>query len=169
MHEQVIGMASEETRTNDTDDPLADEGLLKYVRILKDNDVKVTSQRVRILEYLDLSQGHVDAETLHKVLRRENPSLSKTTVYNNLELFRKKGLVSVLTISGTERWYEMERGMHHHLLCDGCGRIYNIDISCPYLGGMLHGEHKIKEVHGYFRGTCSTCLSAGTVEEDKED
>jgi len=162
-------MASEETRTNDTDGALATEGLLKYVNILKDTDVKVTSQRVRILEYLDSTKGHVDAETLHRVLRKENPSLSKTTVYSNLELFRQKGLVSVLTISGTERWYELERGMHHHLLCDECGRIYNIDISCPYLGGMLHGEHKIKEVHGYFRGTCKTCLSAGRVEEEKED
>ena len=162
-------MASEEPRTNDLDDPLTDEGLLKYVKILKDNNVKVTSQRVRILEYLDSTEGHVDAETLHTVLRKENPSLSKTTVYSNLDLFRQKGLVSVLTISGTERLYEMERGMHHHLLCDECGRIYNIDISCPYLGGMLHGEHKIKEVHGYFRGTCNTCLSAGTVDEDKED
>jgi len=162
-------MASEEIRTDDADEALADEGLLKYVNILKDNDVKVTSQRMRILEYLDLTEGHVDAETLHSVLRKENPSLSKTTVYNNLELFRQKGLVSVLTISGTERWYELERGMHHHLLCDECGRIYNIDISCPYLGGMLHGEHKIKEVHGYFRGTCKTCLAAGPVDEDKED
>ena len=157
-------MASEETRTDGTDDPLANEGLWKYVKILKENDVKVTSQRVRILECLDSTDGHVDAETLHTVLRKENPSLSKTTVYNNLELFRKKGLVSVLTISGTERWYEMERGMHHHLLCDECGRIYNIDISCPYLGGMLHGEHKIKEVHGYFRGTCNFCLKAASVD-----
>ena len=68
--------------------------------------------------------------------------------------------MSVLTITPQELRYEFGQDLHHHLLCDGCGRIYDIRVGCPYLGSMLDGEHKVKEVHGYFRGTCKHCLGA---------
>jgi Fe2+ or Zn2+ uptake regulation protein len=145
------------------------EGLDRFVSTLRAHDIKVTSQRIRILKFLDRFGDHVDADAIYSALKGHNPSLSKTTVYNTLDLFHEKGLVSVLTISGTEQRYELEQGMHHHLLCSRCGGIYNIDISCPYLGGMIHGEHKIEEVHGYFRGICKNCLSAAAVKENRED
>ena len=131
---------------------------------LKARGIKVTAQRVWVLRFLEGNKDHPDVDTIHSALRRESPSLSKTTVYNTLDLLREVGMVQRLTISGTEQRYELGSEMHHHLLCNRCGRIYNIEITCPYLGGMLHGEHKIQEVHGYFMGICKHCLSAAADE-----
>ena len=100
-------------------------------------------------------------DTIYRALRRGSPSLSRTTVYNTLEMLRSKGLVQSITISGTELRYEVAKPCHHHLLCGQCGRIYDIMIDCPFLGGMLEGEHKVDEVHGYFKGTCKACLARG--------
>ena len=142
-----------------------DEGeLLMYAEQLRSRGIKATSQRIGILRFLDGNGDHPDVDTIYAMLKHTNPSLSKTTVYNTLDLLREKGVVQLLTISGTEHRYEIFTQMHHHLLCNSCGRIYNIDISCPLLGDMLHGEHKIEEVHGYFRGICKHCLSSADIE-----
>jgi Fe2+ or Zn2+ uptake regulation protein len=131
---------------------------------LREQGLKATPQRIRILKFLRERDGHPTADEIYSTLKEASPSLSKTTVYNNLEILRQKGLVSVLTISPSEMRYEYGQDMHHHLLCDECGNIYDIDISCPYMDNMLHGEHKVKEVHGYFRGTCKDCLTAGAMD-----
>jgi Fe2+ or Zn2+ uptake regulation protein len=168
---RVDGMSSEDIRLEgDKGGGEAGLGELdQYAVVLREKGIKVTSPRLRILQYLEDVENHPDADTIYSTLKADNPSLSKTTVYNTLDLFHRKGLVSVLTISKTEQRYEPYKDMHHHLLCGRCGRIYDIDISCPYLDGMLHGEHKVEEVHGYFKGTCKHCLSEVRADEEKEE
>ncbi len=145
-------------------------GLQRYVCMLRRRALKVTSPRVRILQFLEGRDDHPTVDTIHSEVSSKVPSLSKTTVYTTLELFRQEGLVSVLTITPSELRYEFGQDLHHHLLCEGCGRIYDIEVGCPYLGSMLHGEHKVKEVHGYFRGTCKHCLAADAdVDNEEED
>lgn len=132
--------------------------------MLRSKGVRATSQRIQIYAFLVGREDHPDVDTIFRALRRESPSLSRTTVYNTLEMLRRKGLVQAITISGTERRYEVAKMCHHHLLCSQCGRVYDIMIDCPYLGELLHGEHKVDEVHGYFMGTCKTCLAKGRVD-----
>ena len=144
-------------------------GLGRYACMLRRIGLKVTSPRVRILQFLEGSGDHPTVDAVHSAVMVKVPSLSKTTVYNTLELFHEEGLVTILTISPGELRYEFTKGVHHHLMCDQCGRIIDIDVGCPYLGAMLHGEHKIKEVHGYFRGTCKHCLEAEGLEANEED
>jgi Fe2+ or Zn2+ uptake regulation protein len=144
-------------------------GLQRYVCMLKKRDLKVTSPRVRILQFLEGRTDHPTADTVHSQVSQNVPSLSKTTVYSTLELFRGEGLVTVLTIVPNELRYEFGRESHHHLLCDGCGRIYDIDVGCPHMETTVQGEHKVKEVHGYFRGTCKHCLEADAELDIEED
>lgn len=143
--------------------------LERYACMLRRRDLKVTSPRVRILQFLEHRNDHPTADTVHSEVSAQVPSLSKTTVYSTLELFRREGLVRVLTITPHELRYEFGQDTHHHLLCDGCGRIIDIRVGCPYLGSLLDGEHKVKEVHGYFRGTCKHCLEAGADCEKEEE
>jgi Fur family peroxide stress response transcriptional regulator len=153
------------TAERDCDEP----GLKRYVCMLKRRDLMVTAPRVRILQFLEGREDHPTADNIHSHVSVKVPSLSKTTVYNTLELFHREGLVSVLTITPQELRYEFGQELHHHLLCDACGTIYDIQVGCPYLGSMLHGEHKVKEVHGYFRGTCKHCLGADAEVEKEEE
>lgn len=135
--------------------------LKDYVELLKQNDLKVTPQRLEILKYLDKHKTHPTADKIFRDLKKANPSLSKTTVYNSLEILKKHNIIQLLTISKSESRYDFEGGLHHHFLCKNCGAIIDIDIQCPHLKQVLQGKHHVDEVHGYFKGICEKCLKKG--------
>jgi len=129
----------------------------KCVKILKDHSIKITSQRLEILKYLNEHHTHPDVEEIYSELKKKHPSLSRTTVYNSLEILKKNKIVQSLTISGSELRYDIEEGLHHHFLCKKCGTILDISITCPNMGRILLGGHRVEEVHGYFKGICKNC------------
>ena len=131
----------------------------KYIPLLKDLNLKVTHQRLAILKYLDENNTHPTAEEIYSKLKQKNPSLSKTTVYNSLEVLKKYGIIQSLTICGSEHRYDFKEGMHHHFLCKKCGKIIDIHISCPNIQKVKRYGHEIEEIHGYFKGVCKNCLN----------
>jgi Fe2+ or Zn2+ uptake regulation protein len=133
----------------------------KYVNLLKEKQLKITPQRLEILKYMDTHHIHPTVDQIYCELKEKNPSLSKTTVYNSVEILEKNGILQSITISGSELRYDFKQGMHHHFLCKKCGEIIDIDIECPNLGKMLDCGHKVQEVHGYFKGICKKCLKKG--------
>jgi len=134
----------------------------KYVKLLKENSIKVTPQRLEILKYLDEHRIHPTADQIYTGLKEKNPSLSKTTVYNSLEILIEHSIIQSLTICSSELRYDFKHAMHHHFLCRKCGKITDIDIECPNLGKMLESGHNIEEVHGYFKGICKECMKKGS-------
>jgi len=135
----------------------------KYVDILKENSIKVTPQRLEILKYLDENRTHPTVDEIYNELKGENPSLSKTTVYNSIEILKKHGIIQSLNISGLESRYDFKTTMHHHFLCKKCGEIIDIDIECPNIDRVLETGHRVEEVHGYFKGTCKKCLKKAVI------
>ena len=132
--------------------------LEKYLKLLRENNLKVTPQRLEIMQYLDKHRTHPNADHIYSDLKQKNPSLSRTTVYNALDTLSKNNIIQTLTISESERRYDFKSGHHHHFLCRECGEILDIEVSCPFLDDMLHGKHKVEQVHGYFKGVCKDCL-----------
>ena len=127
--------------------------------IITAKGLKPTHQRILILDYLHgKTKRHVTAEQIYEALSKRAPTLSLTTVYNTLGSFVEAGLVSAITITGTETRYEWAGTQHHHLLCKRCGRIIDIDIQCPNARRKSIKGYKIDEVHGYFKGICKSCL-----------
>jgi Fur family transcriptional regulator, peroxide stress response regulator len=129
----------------------------KYVKILKDHSLKITSPRLEILKYLDEHHTHPNVEEIYTTLKKKHPSLSRTTVYNSLETLKKNKIIQSLTISGSELRYDIEEGMHHHFICTHCGAIFDIAISCPNMDRTVQGGHQVEEVQGYFKGICKNC------------
>jgi Fur family peroxide stress response transcriptional regulator len=129
----------------------------KYVKILKEHTLKVTSPRLEILRYLDKHHTHPNVEEIYSSLKKKHPSLSRTTVYNSLEILKKKRIIQSLTISGSELRYDIHEGLHHHFICTHCGTIFDIAITCPNMDRTLYGGHRVEEVQGYFKGICKKC------------
>ena len=120
--------------------------------------IKPTYQRTAILGFLQNNRSHPTIKSLHDSLVKTIPTLSKTTLYSTLELFAAKGLVVPLTIDRSEVRYDGLASSHHHFFCERCGRIIDVDVSCVNSRrGEIEG-HRIKEVHGYFKGICKDCL-----------
>lgn len=122
--------------------------------------IKPTFQRLKVLEYLSNNlKNHPTVEMVYEELLKEIPTLSLTTVYNTLNNFLEKGLVSGVIITGTEARYDFDTKYHHHFLCKICGKIIDIDLKCGYALGEKRtvSGHRIDEVHGYFKGICKNC------------
>ena len=69
---------------------------------LKDHDIKPSYQRMKIFQYLLDNHVHPTVDTIYKALCPEIPTLSKTTVYNTLNLFVEKKVGS--SYSNRRKW-----------------------------------------------------------------
>jgi Fe2+ or Zn2+ uptake regulation protein len=116
-------------------------------------------QRLRILEYLRDNLCHPTVDMIYSDLIKEIPTLSKTTIYNTLNLFQKRGILIGLTIEENEVRYESNIIPHAHFKCESCGQILDLDISCPILSKGFVNNHKISEGHLYLKGICKNCLN----------
>ena len=131
----------------------------KLKNILKAKGLRPTYQRLKILEYMDKHMDtHPTVEMIFEALCHQLPTMSMTTIYNTLSAFLEKGLVSAVTITGTEVRYDFKVSHHHHFLCKKCGKIIDIDVSCPLTEKSGINGHHIDELHGYFKGICKHCL-----------
>ena len=130
----------------------------KIKQILDEVEIRPTYERLRILKYLEKYRNHPDANMIYEKVKKEIPTISKTTVYNTLKLFVEKNIVKPVFITGKEERFDIATKPHHHFLCEKCGKIYDINIECPYFKKGYIEEHQVKELHGYFKGICKKCL-----------
>jgi len=128
-------------------------------RYLQKKGIPSSYHRLKILEYLVKHRTHPTADMIYKSLSKKIPTLSKTTIYTTLKLFRDKGIVKELSISENETRYEINSIPHAHLKCIKCGKIYDIKTKLLLLKNesVIEG-HQIEECHLYFKGVCKNCL-----------
>jgi len=94
---------------------------------LKQRGVRLTRQRQILLELIDKTGGHLDAERLFTLAKERDPKLNRVTVYRTLKLLKNGGLVDELDLmhlNGEKHFYEVKTNLDHvHLACFQCGRI----------------------------------------------
>src|SRR4030042_2287552 len=97
-------------------------------QILNSSSQRVTAQRTLLVELRRRSGGHVDADELYRRAKKKNPRISLSTVYRNLQLFKKLELVDERHFDEEHHHYEVKSGEEHqHLLCIRCGTVVEFD------------------------------------------
>ena len=124
---------------------------------LKENGIKPSYQRMKIYEFLLQNKIHPTVDMIYKALNKKIPTLSKTTVYNTLNLFIEKKIVNILVIEENETRYDAYLKLHGHFKCEKCGNIYDIEIEKENLELDGLEDFEIKEKHIYFKGICKYC------------
>jgi len=130
-------------------------------QILDRSSQRVTAQRALLLELLRQSGGHVDADELYRRARKKNSRISLSTVYRNLQLFKKLGLVEEHHFDEEHHHYEVRSGTEHqHLLCISCGKV--VEFACPVSWKLREDIGKqydfdITGVEVRMTGLCSSC------------
>ncbi len=135
---------------------------------LKENKIRPSFQRIKVLEYLINNQHHPNVDQIYKDLQSEVPTLSKATIYNTLNLFVKAGLVKVLTIEDKETRYDIVTETHGHFKCEKCGTIYNFEVDPELLASDDLVGFKVVDKNVYFKGICLKCLLDINNENRKE-
>lgn len=137
---------------------------------LGDSGQRVTGQRALLLDILHRSGEHLDADELYRRARRRQPRLSLSTVYRNLQLFKKLGLVSEHHFAEEHHHYEVKSAVEHqHLLCLGCGKI--VEFDCPM---SRQFKEKIGREHGFeitgvevrMVGLCLSCRNQKAAKQE---
>ncbi len=126
---------------------------------LKSHEIKPSFQRMRIFEYLITHRNHPTVEMIYKSLVKEIPTLSKTTVYNTLNLFVEKKIAIVIVIEENETRYDADMGLHGHFKCEECLSVYDIDVEPEKIEIKGLGSFQVNEHHLYFKGICNNCLN----------
>jgi len=122
---------------------MADQSM---VNILVQYGLKVTPQRLAILEIIVKLENHPTAENIIRLIRLNHPNIAAGTVYKTLDTFSKKGLISkVITDLDIVR-YEAVTKKHHHLYCPVSERIEDyVDDSLFELIEKYLGKNKIPD------------------------
>jgi len=129
-----------------------------FANLLKEYDLKVTPQRVAIVQEFH-KYGHMNIDDLYKNLLDRFPSVSLATIYKNINSMVEKVFLQELKIPNSKTFYELVKNEHYHLYCNKCGYIEDI---------MLDNRNIIKQVSkiNHFQidstniilsGTCSKC------------
>ena len=94
---------------------------------LKERGVRLTRQRRILLELLDRSGRHLNAESLYQMAIKKDPKLNRVTVYRTLKLLKQGGLIDELDLlhfEGDQHYYESRLKQEHaHLICLRCGKV----------------------------------------------
>jgi Fur family ferric uptake transcriptional regulator len=124
-----------------------------------------TPQRRVVLEELQKLTSHPTAADLYEIVRKRLPSISLGTVYRNLELLSRMGIIQKLELGGTEARFDGNSGRHHHVQCLECGRVGDLHGMADELPIVVPKEQNDFTILGHslvFYGLCRQCKSKGT-------
>lgn len=122
--------------------------------------LRMTTQRQVILDELCKLKSHPTAGELCQIVRKRLPRISLGTVYRNLEILSRVGVIQKLDVAGLEMRFDGTVDNHYHLRCMECGRVHDLDM--PPMDGLEHAASQLSgfEVMGHrleFVGRCPDC------------
>lgn len=132
----------------------------RVVKQLRSCGLQVTAQRLAVMEAVTAS-SHATTEELTEVVRAKIGSISRQAVYDTLGAFVDNGLIRRIQPTGSVARYEDRVGdNHHHLVCRGCGLIFDIDCAVgatPCLTADDDHGFEIDEAEVVYWGRCPDC------------
>lgn len=124
---------------------------------LKNRNINLSYQRLKILEYLAQNQCHPTVDQIFTDLQKSISTLSKTTVYNTLKKLAEEGLVRVINIEDNETRYDINTEDHGHFKCENCGTIFDFSINMDLLVSSELENFSVMDKNVYFKGICPQC------------
>jgi Fur family transcriptional regulator, ferric uptake regulator len=95
---------------------------MSCVTTLKAKGLKLTPQRMLIVEIIHHDTGHLTAEEIISNVQARMPGVNKSTVYRTLDLLEEAGCIYKSEIGSDFIYHHDEEGHHHHLICRQCGK-----------------------------------------------
>jgi Fe2+ or Zn2+ uptake regulation protein len=94
---------------------------------LKRRGIRLTRQRRVLLQVMEGARRHLGAADILERAREIDPRVHRVTVYRNLDLLKRHGLIDeldLLHIRGDGHYYESHGPRDHiHIACLRCGKV----------------------------------------------
>lgn len=133
-----------------------------YDKRLREQGLRVTQQRIKILKLLNSSKQPLSIDQIHFELNKLKSKFDLVTLYRNLNSLKEAGLIGDIITETGKIHYEFLREPfhhHHHIVCQSCNKVEHLEIC----GLDIHT--KVIESMGYkninhrleFFGICKSC------------
>lgn len=119
--------------------------------------LRPTAQRLLIYRFLLEHRVHPCADTIYSALAPENPTLSRTTVYNALHAMEQAGLIRAIPMEAGEQRFDADVSAHGHFLCRTCGVIFDFPLEEAALRALCPVGFAAESGDVVFRGRCPGC------------
>lgn len=131
---------------------------MNYAHLLKEYNLKVTPQRLAIVEEL-YYQGHMNIDDLYKNLLKKFPSISLATIYKNINSMLEKIFLNEVQIPNQKSVYELKKDEHSHVICKSCNSIIDVSLDTTPLAAQASEltNYKLDQSSVVFSGLCSSC------------
>jgi Fe2+ or Zn2+ uptake regulation protein len=113
-----------------------------WVERLKEHGIQPSAQRVAVASFALATDRHPSADDVWQSVRKKQPTLSRATVYNTLNLFVEKGLLQELVLSEGHVVFDPNLEPHHHFVDESSGRIYDVPWDSLNV-------RQVKKLHGF--------------------
>lgn len=121
---------------------------------------RMTKQRKLILEELRKLKTHPTADEIYEMVRRQMPRISLGTVYRNLDVLHRIGMIRKLDMAGNQAQFDGNMDNHHHMRCIRCGCLVDIEAAAvrpPEVSVSGASHLKITGYRLEFEGLCAHC------------
>jgi Fur family transcriptional regulator, peroxide stress response regulator len=121
-----------------------------------------TAQRLAIYDYVKGNKSHPSVKEIYRHVSEKLSNISITTVYNTMDLLKKRGIVLELPVAihGEGRRFDSTVTPHDHLICTSCGSVFDIEVDVDHsllLTDKQQQGFDIKEISINVYGVCSQC------------
>jgi Fur family ferric uptake transcriptional regulator len=121
---------------------------------------RVTVARRAVVSALLEADGHATAEALQAGVQAEHPEVHMATVYRNLEILERLGVVEHTHLGHGPAVYHLAEELHQHLVCEMCG--YVVEVPADLLRPV---EESVRTTYGFVMrpghfavvGRCARC------------
>ncbi len=130
--------------------------------------IRLTVQRQAILDLINRSNQHWDAEELARCLGENGEQLGIATVYRGLAALENVGLIQSIQLADKKRYERANKGHHDHLVCSKCGDIKEFCDSEIEMRQQKVAQDNSFHMTGHqllIFGTCQACLNHSQEKE----
>ncbi len=144
--------------------------------MLREKGLKVTKQRLLILEALDgCSDRHLTAEEIYEIVKNGYPRIGLATVYRTIQLLLNLGLIESVQLEDGYVRYEIGKSgekshRHHHLICLGCKKVISFQNDLlDDLENQIYESTSFQVVNHEVKlyGYCRECLADRNMDESE--
>ena len=121
-----------------------------------------TVQKEMVLRAVRELQSHATAEEIAARVREENPTVSRGTVYRNLNVLAEEDAVLKIEVPGEADHYDHNTAPHYHVLCVRCGKVSDAETDgAPDMMARVRGPQGFHFLgcDVIFKGICPECGS----------
>lgn len=130
-----------------------------FSKLLKDKNLKITAQRVAILDEI-YKHGHSSVDDIYALIKGRIASVSLATIYKNILSMQNANIIKSVKTPTQKQKYEINKKPHIHLHCKICDNLEDFDMDMSEFRAYCEeksGYKNIDDTSIIFSGICKSC------------